>query len=173
MNENPTTPRPDDEPGRLPEHLTGEIDRSIYPMPQFVTLRAADPGRSARWYEGAAGFVVLATLQAGPGELVHLRRWRYQDVLLVTGVPAPGDGVRVNVSAGTDDDLDERARRAVELGGRIVEGPVRRPYNVVELVLADPDGYQLVLFRPVPPAEADQEFSRQVLDSVRPPRGGA
>ena len=67
------------------------IDRDIYPMPMFVTLAVRDLVASTAWYE-AAGFIVLATLPgpAGPSSLVHLRRMRHQDLLLVPGEPTAG-----------------------------------------------------------------------------------
>ena len=66
------------------------IDREVYPMPMFVTLPATGLAESTRWYE-AVGFVILATMPgpAGPDSLVHLRRLRYQDLLLIPGDPVP------------------------------------------------------------------------------------
>ncbi|WP_084959918.1 VOC family protein, partial [Thermoactinospora rubra] len=121
------------------------IDHEIYPMPMFVTFTVTDPAVSARWYE-AAGFVVLATLPGpdGPDSVVHLRRLRYQDLLLVEGDPAPG--VQVCLACG-EDDLDVRAdvlRRHLADNG--VAGTVAGPRNTAwytrDLVVTDPDGYQ-------------------------------
>jgi catechol 2,3-dioxygenase-like lactoylglutathione lyase family enzyme len=153
------------DPGEPADRWTGEIDRSIYPMPQFVTFIVADVAASTRFYLEAVGFVVLAEL---PG-LVHLRRWRHQDVLLVPGAAAPAPGVQVSLSTATDDDLQARARRAEALGGRVLEGPVRRPYNVTELVLGDPDGYRIVLVAPLPFDQMDHEFSARLFRGLPPP----
>src|SRR5690348_16006267 len=83
------------------------IDREIYPMPMFVTLPVRDLVASTTRYE-AAGFAVLATLPgpSGPASLVHLRRLRFQDLLLVPGNPVPGP--RITFAAG-EEDLHERA----------------------------------------------------------------
>ena len=54
----------------------------IYPMPFFVTLVAEDPAALASWYERTLGF---GTMFAGP--VIHLRRRRYQDILVVASGP--------------------------------------------------------------------------------------
>jgi catechol 2,3-dioxygenase-like lactoylglutathione lyase family enzyme len=128
------------------------VVREIYPMPMFVTLPVRDLMASTAWYE-AAGFAVLATMPgpSGPASLVHLRRLRYQDVLLVPGEPVPGP--RISFAAG-EDDLDARARTlAAELAHRAdpdaderrVAGPSDTPWFTRDLVLTDPDGYTVVL----------------------------
>jgi catechol 2,3-dioxygenase-like lactoylglutathione lyase family enzyme len=123
------------------------IDREIYPMPMFVTLPVRDLVASTAWYE-AAGFAVLATMPgpAGPASLVHLRRLRFQDLLLVPGEPVPGP--RITVAAG-EDDLDARADvLTAELADgvqRRVAGPSDTPWFTRDLVLTDPDGYTVVL----------------------------
>jgi catechol 2,3-dioxygenase-like lactoylglutathione lyase family enzyme len=136
------------------------IDREIYPMPMFVTLPVRDLVASTAWYE-AAGFAVLATMpgSAGPASLVHLRRLRFQDLLLVPGEPVPGP--RITVAAG-EDDLDARAdvltaeladgvqhtrdgERDPDADLRRVAGPSDTPWFTRDLVLTDPDGYTVVL----------------------------
>src|SRR3954447_25701553 len=85
----------------LLEVPAGEIDRSIYVMPSFATFEVTSLDTSRRWYVEGLGFVVLATLpgQDGAPALVHLRRWRYQDLLLVPArheaAGSRGAGVRV------------------------------------------------------------------------------
>src|SRR5262249_50155191 len=63
------------------------LDLSIYVMPAFATLTVSDLAASRRWYVEGLGFAVLAEVPGPSGEvaLVHLRRWRYQDLLLVCG----------------------------------------------------------------------------------------
>ena len=67
-------------------------------MRAFATFEVADPDRSRRWYVDAVGFQVLADLPGPDGAtvLLHLRRFRYQDLLLRPvgrPVPEPGRGV--------------------------------------------------------------------------------
>lgn len=154
------------------------IDRSVYPMPGFVTFTVADLARSTRWYVDGLGLVVLAELPARDATppLVHLRRHRYQDVLLVVvGPPAEGSealgrGVQYTVAAGRED-LPSRADHArtvaAALPGAAVEGPSRTPWNTVDLVCTDSDGYRVVLTRPVAEQEVDHQWSERVRRSVR------
>src|SRR5689334_16790167 len=80
------------------------IDLSIYVMPAFATLSVSDLERSRRWYVEGLGFVTLAELPRPSGDiaLIHLRRWRYQDLLLVParGPHSSGNrGIRLTFSA--------------------------------------------------------------------------
>ncbi|MGY1701959.1 VOC family protein [Geodermatophilus sp. SYSU D00766] len=151
------------------------VDRDVYPMPAFVTFPVSDLAATTRWYE-ALGFVVLATLP-GPGgtdSLVHLRRQRYQDLLLVPGRPTPGP--RVGFAAG-EEDLDERAarlRRHAAAAGGSVEGPVDTPWFTRDLVATDPDGYVVVLTAPrLADVAAAPEWTDAVTGSLGRRPGGA
>ena len=146
------------------------IDRGIYVMPQFVTFEVSDLAAARRWYVNGLGFVELAVLP-GPADdpvLVHLRRFRYQDILLVPG-RNPEDkasGVRVSFAAG-DEDLDARAAVASGEPGGTVEGPTRTPWNTRDLHFRDADGHLVVFTQPVLDADMDSEFARRVRDSLQ------
>jgi len=146
------------------------IDRGIYVMPQFVTFEVSDMSAARRWYVNALGFVELAVLPGPSGDpaLVHLRRFRYQDILLVPGRD-PGDratGVRISFAAG-DEDLDARAAIAADDPGGTVEGPTRMPWNTRDLHFRDADGHLVVFTQPDLSADMDSEFARRVRDSVQ------
>jgi catechol 2,3-dioxygenase-like lactoylglutathione lyase family enzyme len=147
------------------------VDRDVYPMPAFVTFPVTDLAASTRWYE-ALGFVVLATLPGpdGTDALVHLRRQRYQDLLLVPGPPAPGP--RVSFAAG-EEDLTERAALVRDAGGGSVEGPLDTPWFSRDLVTTDPDGHVVVLTAPrLGEVAADPEWTATVTGSLgRRPAG--
>lgn len=57
-----------------------EIFRGIYAMPMFVTVPTTDLAASTEFWIKALGFIEIFGI---PGRMVHLRRWMYQDVLLV------------------------------------------------------------------------------------------
>lgn len=124
----------------------------FYPMPAFAQLQVADLDQSTRWYTETLGFRTIFTMP-GPGGaplLVHLRRSRYQDVLLVRARQAREPGIATGVgvllyfqfeeSFEALDTLAERARQA----GSIVDGPANTPWNTREVQFLDPDGYRLV-----------------------------
>lgn len=142
-----------------------QIDRGIYAMPMFATLPVADLERSRAWY-GAFGFVELAVMPAPDGavQLVHLRRYRHQDLLLV---PAGGEAVRNTTRlsfahAGPLEDLDVVADALRGLGTGEVAGPAPTPWRAIELEARDPDGHLVVLTAasPEPAPEGWDEYVR-------------
>ena len=60
--------------------------RGIYGMPMFVTVSAQDLTQSVEFWTDGLGFFVLFSI---PGKLAHLRRWAFQDVLLVPAGEEP------------------------------------------------------------------------------------
>jgi len=146
------------------------IDRGIYVMPQFVTFEVSDMAAARRWYVNGLGFVELAVLPGPEGEpvLVHLRRFRYQDILLAPGRDAEekASGVRVSFAAG-DEDLDARAAIASAESGGTIDGPTRTPWNTRDLQFRDADGHLVVFTQPDLDADMDAEFARRVRDSVQ------
>ena len=146
------------------------IDRDIYPMPSFPTLEVSDLHRSRAWYE-ALGFVTLAVVPSPDGTplVVHLRRMRYQDILLVHGTPTPG--YRTSFAAGDVDlmAVAETARERTLPDGAAgsIAGPERTPWYAFELTAIDPDGYAIVLTAPLLDASArDEDWNRRVTGSV-------
>ncbi len=143
------------------------VDREIYVMPMFATLPVADLDRSRAWY-ATLGFVELAVMPAPDGsvQLVHLRRYRYQDLLLVPGDASVANTTRVSFShTGVLEELDELAAAVRALGGGDVTGPTTTPWRAVELEARDPDGHVVVLTAQStePPAEGWDEFVRSSI----------
>jgi uncharacterized glyoxalase superfamily protein PhnB len=126
----------------------------VYPMPLFATLETADVDALARWYEMTLGFAAMFTLQdGGQTVLVHLRRRKYQDILVRRAGPgnAPADpgGWTLCLQAGEDvDPLAARAAAVPALGQACIGSPVDTPWNTREMRVVDPDGRQLVLSQP-------------------------
>src|SRR5690606_23908566 len=92
---------------------SAEISNEFYVMPAFVTLAVRDLQASAQWYQDVLNF---RTLFEVPGQLVHLRREKYQDILLKPGVVMgeersvrTGAGVSLCYSVGAPADVDRLA----------------------------------------------------------------
>jgi catechol 2,3-dioxygenase-like lactoylglutathione lyase family enzyme len=140
----PTTPaHSQEEPEILGQHLGWDV----YPMPVFVTLRAADVARSVTWFRDALGFgVMFVGPDSGDGpSMVHLRRSRYQDVLVVGGLREPsehGGSLTVPFQAMTDGEVELIAERAAAHGE--IEGPYDTALNTREVTVIDPDGHRFV-----------------------------
>jgi catechol 2,3-dioxygenase-like lactoylglutathione lyase family enzyme len=120
----------------------------FYPMPMFVNLEVSNLDLSAEWYQQALGFRVVYRV---PG-LVHLRRDRYQDVLLFPsesgGMDSPGKGVVIQLQAG-EVSVDEIAEKARQTGSTEVVGPLEQPWNVREVTVRDPDDYRMRFSEPI------------------------
>jgi uncharacterized glyoxalase superfamily protein PhnB len=128
----------------------GEFNgHEIYPMPMFAKISVTDIAAVARWYEQALGFAVVFQMPDPDGQpaLVHMRRKKYQDLLLV---PARAnhprsDGLSLNFSAdGEVDVIAERARSVAPVGVSSVAEPVDTPWNTRDLNVIDPAGNQLI-----------------------------
>lgn len=122
----------------------------IYPMPMFATISVTDVSAVADWYVRALGFAVVFAAPPAGGQpmMVHLRRRKYQDILVVParGEQASGASAGLTLSFATDDldALSTQARASAPLGLSAIEGPVETPWNTRDLRVTDPAGNRLV-----------------------------
>lgn len=128
------------------EAPTHRIDRDIYAMPAFGTLEVADLDRARSWYEDL-GFVVSADM--GAAGLLHLRRYRYQDLLLVPSTgPRRAGRAGMRISFAHTRSVEERESVAAALrerGDGEVAGPTTTPWYSLDVTATDPDGHVVVL----------------------------
>jgi catechol 2,3-dioxygenase-like lactoylglutathione lyase family enzyme len=121
-------------------------------MPMSIILEVTDLSLSADWYQQAVGFRIVYSGPPGAFTLIHLRRERYQDILLIptqaNSLSQRGKGVIIQLQAGGVG-VEEIARQAQAAGTVDVEGPVERPWNVRDVTVYDPDGYPLRFSEPV------------------------
>ena len=130
-------------------------------MPAFVSLDVQDVRAAARWFVGALDFIELFAMPPGDDPtLVHLRRWRYQDVLLRRSDhdAAVGSGIQLSFAA-TYDELDHLAARARAFGVAAVDGPEDTPWNTRDLALTSPQGLRIVFTARRPEPLRDAEFT--------------
>ena len=143
-----------------PELQTG-IDRTIYGMPAFASLATPELEATVDWFTTALGFEILFAMPPGDEPmLVHLRRWRYQDIL-VRRAPQPlhaGAGWSVTFAA-EHDELDGLAARARAHGAGTVHGPADTTWNTTDVVTVSPDGVVVVFTARRPEDRQDEAFS--------------
>ncbi|MDL4818231.1 VOC family protein [Actinomadura opuntiae] len=145
--------------------------REIYGMPVFVTVPTRDLESSKDFWIRGLGFIDLFSV---PGQVTHLRRWAFQDVLLVPGEPGePGGGApAVSVSfACVLGQIDEIAARCEELVPGCTSGPVDKPWNSVELEVVTPESARVVMTaaRPLDPDGPQAAWMREAgLEVPRP-----
>jgi predicted enzyme related to lactoylglutathione lyase len=147
------------------------IDRSIYAMPMFVNVVVGDLEAAESLY-ASAGFVTLATIP-GPGgvpSLVHLRREKYQDILMTQGAAVHGT-VFASFAAG-EVDLDEVADRIRSAGGDVT-GPIDTPWFTTDVRFADADGNTVTLTAPrmADQAAAQAWVNDQITGDFEVPEG--
>jgi catechol 2,3-dioxygenase-like lactoylglutathione lyase family enzyme len=152
-----------------PPTLTTFDSHEIYPMPMFPTIAVSDVAAVSEWYQAALGFAVV--FAAPGGAMVHLRRRKYQDVLIVAArdntVAATGSLTVTFNSDGEIDALAARAQAAAPLAASSVSGPIATPWNT--LALRDPAGHRLVFTarNPAPDPERAARL-KKMFDDARP-----
>ncbi len=107
-------------------------ESEFYKMPAFATLAVVDPQAASEWYREALGFREVSRVYGteGAAGFVHVRRERYQDLLLVPAAPGSPVGEGAGRAGGarltfrTDEDVDELAG---EPGARRRRPNRRRP----------------------------------------------
>jgi hypothetical protein len=119
-----------------------EVYRGIYGMPMFVTVPSSDLAESADFWIRGLGFIDLFTI---PGRLTHLRRWAFQDVLLVpTGRPDELPALSVSFSCVLSE-IDQLAAACESVRPGSTTGPHPTPWNSVELGVVTPENARVTM----------------------------
>ena len=137
----------------------------------FINLVVRDLAEAEALY-ATAGFKVLATIP-GPDDvpsLVHLRRQKYQDILMTQGAAVSGS-VSASFAAG-DVDLEEVAGR-LRASGAEVDGPLDTSWFSIDVTFTDTDGNTITLTAPrvADQATAQEWASDQITGSFELPDG--
>ncbi|MEO3744573.1 hypothetical protein [Plantactinospora sp. B5E13] len=153
-----------------PDAVAPELFRGIYGMPAFVTIPTTDLATSVDFWVRGLGFFELFSI---PGTLVHLRRWAFQDVLLVSAptVPAQAPAMSVSFSCVLNqvDSLVEDCR-AVRPDS--VDGPRDTPWNTRDVEVITPENARIV-FTAAKPFDPDSQEARNLeAIGISPPAAG-
>lgn len=145
------------------------ISRDIYGMPAFVSLAVSDVRAAAAWFTDVLDFVELFAMPPGDDPvLIHLRRWRYQDILIRRadrGQPesaAPITGAIQLSFAAEYDELDALAARARRSGAAEVLDPRDTPWNTRDFEVVTPQGLRLVFTARRPEPLRDTAFAEDM-----------
>jgi hypothetical protein len=157
-------------PARGQDAVPPEPFRGIYAMPAFVTIPTSDVAASADFWIRGLGFIELFSM---PGGVVHLRRWAFQDVLLVPAESVPEQAPAMSVSfacvLSQVDSLVE-ACRAVRQDS--VDGPRDTPWNTRDVEVITPENARIVFTAAKPWDPASQEVQNLEAVGLTPPGGG-
>ena len=124
-----------------------EVHEGIYGMPMFLTVPTDDLAASREFWLRGLGFIDLFSI---PGRLTHLRRWAFQDVLLVPGDQAAEVSAASVSFACVLGQLAEVAARCEELVPGCTSGPEEKPWNSRELTVVTPENTRVVLTAALP-----------------------
>ncbi|GAB6937209.1 VOC family protein [Isoptericola variabilis] len=145
-----------------PDARPPEPFRGIYGMPMFVTAPTDDLGASTDFWVRGLGFFDFFT---APGTITHLRRWAFQDVLLVPAAPAVAPGpLSVSFSCVLSE-IDAIAAACEEVSPGSTTGPRLQPWGTVDLEVVTPERTRVVMTaaRPWDPASAEAQTVREEL----------
>ncbi|MGX2993241.1 VOC family protein [Streptomyces sp. JNUCC 64] len=152
-----------------PDAVAPEPFHGIYGMPAFATVPTRDLAASVDFWVHGLGFFELF---GAPGQLVHLRRWAFQDVLLVAAeeVPErpPAMGLSFACVLGQIDSLVERCQ-ALRPGS--VEGPRDTPWNTRDMTVITPENARIVLTAAKPFVPGSAEARNLEAMGITPPGG--
>ena len=148
------SPVPDGPDAVAPDPFLG-----VYAMPMFVRIASRDLDASTDFWVRGLGFVDFFSI---PGQIVHLRRWAFQDVLLVPanddGAPSAPSTVQVFVSCVLGQ-LESVADACRELSPDSVTGPYDTAWRTRDISVVTPEGAQ-VTFTAATPFTPDSEVGR-------------
>ncbi|MER5707496.1 VOC family protein [Streptomyces sp. NPDC042898] len=157
-------------PSPGPDAMPPELFRGIYGMPAFVTIPTADLAASVDFWTRGLGFFELFGI---PGTLVHLRRWAFQDVLLLKAESVPEQAPAASVSfacvLGQVDSLVEDCRA---LRPDSVEGPRDTPWNTRDVEVITPENARIVFTAAKPLDPAGQEARNLAAIGITAPGTG-
>lgn len=139
-----------------------EVYREIYGMPMFVTIPTGDLAVSKDFWIRGLGFIDF--FSAPGGEVTHLRRWAFQDILLVPGTPTAEAAAQSISVACVLGQLDEIATRCEELVPGCADGPQLMPWNSVELTVTTPENARVTMTaaRPWDPSSPEADNLRAI-----------
>lgn len=148
MTENNVPERTDEQHYLSPVPMPAEdaaapgICRQIYGMSAYLSVPTGDLAASTDFWVRGLGFVELFAI---PGRLVHLRRWAFQDVLLVPGEPAATPSAASIGFSCVLGEIESTAARCEQLVAGCTSGPEEKPWNCVELTVVTPERQRVVL----------------------------
>lgn len=130
-------------------------------MPMFVTVPTADLAASEEFWSQGLGFFNLFAI---PGRFTHLRRWAFQDVLLVPTGEATGAVPAMSISfACVLSEVDTIAAACEKLVPGCTHGPTQTPWNTVDVEVITPENVRVV-FTAAKPLDPNSQQARNLAE---------
>jgi len=150
-----------------PDAVPPEPFRGIYGMPAFVTIPTGDLAESVDFWVRGLGFIELFSI---PGSVVHLRRWAFQDVLLVPAASVPEEAPAMSVTFSCVlSQIDSLVEDCRALRPDSVEGPRDTPWTTRDVTVITPENARIVFTAAKPFDPASQEARDLAAVGITPP----
>jgi catechol 2,3-dioxygenase-like lactoylglutathione lyase family enzyme len=157
-------------PAPGPDAVAPPPFRGIYGMPAFVTIPTSDLAASVDFWIRALGFFELFSI---PGTLVHLRRWAFQDVLLVAAASVPEQPPAISFSfACVLSQVDSLVEACRVLRPTSVDSPRDTPWNTRDVEVITPENARIVFTAAKPLAPDSGEARNLAAIGITPPGVG-
>lgn len=143
-----------------PDAVAPEPFRGIYAMPMFVIVPTPDLEASTDFWVRGLGFIDLFS---APGRVVHLRRWAFQDVLLVPAddtAPAAASSMQVSFSCVLGQ-IESVAQACRDLSPDSVTGPYDTRWRTRDIEVLTPE-HTRVIFTAARPLDPDSAEGRDL-----------
>ncbi|WP_278264237.1 VOC family protein [Nocardia sp. AG03] len=124
-----------------PDTVAPDLFRGIYGMPMFVTVPTTDLDVSVDFWSRGLGFFDLFSV---PGQVTHLRRWAFQDVLLVPGERQADSALTVSFSCVLGE-IHAIAAACESLVPGCTAGPRSMPWGSLELEVRTPENVRVIM----------------------------
>jgi len=157
-------------PAPGPDAVPPEPFRGIYGMPAFVKIPTSDLAASVDFWIRGLGFIELFSI---PGSVVHLRRWVYQDVLLVPAESVPEQPPAMSLSFSCMlSQVDSLVEACRALRPDSVDGPQDTPWNTRDVEVITPENARIIYTAAKPFDPASQEAQNLAAVGITPPGFG-
>ncbi|MEW2398170.1 VOC family protein [Streptomyces sp. NPDC046862] len=134
--------------------------RGIYGMPMFVTVPTRDLAGSTDFWVRGLGFFEFFSI---PGQVVHLRKWAFQDVLLVPAVESEDlreSAMRVSFACVLSE-LAPVAEACNALRPGCATAPFDTPWTTRDVEVVTPEQVRVV-FTAAKPADPGSEEAKRL-----------
>lgn len=146
-------------PAPGPDAVAPEPFHGIYGMPSFVTIPTPDLTASVDFWTRGLDFFELFSV---PGQLVHLRRWAFQDVLLVPTTSVPDRVPAVSFSfACVLSQVDGLVTTCRAHGAGVVSEPRDTPWGTRDVEVITPERVRVV-FTAAKPFDPTSQTARNL-----------
>ncbi|GGT04870.1 hypothetical protein GCM10010271_03510 [Streptomyces kurssanovii] len=154
-------------PAPGPDAVPPEPFRGIYGMPAFVTIPTSDLAESADFWIRGLGFFELFSI---PSRVVHLRRWAFQDVLLVPAASVPEQPPAMSLTfACVLSQVDSLVEACRALRPDSVDGPRDTYWSTRDVEVITPENARIVVTAARPFDPASQEARDLEAVGITPP----